>query len=128
MIKIAKNKKSIFVRLRQCNFLPVKPFSCHLLITVCQQADAHKKPISCEEKSAFSLVWAEYIVKTAFITIIKSCCVFSLCEGWSSGGWCDTYISVAINPVSSDRNRKRMKKQHRMETVDKKKQKVKTSQ
>lgn len=29
----------------------------------------------------------------------------------------DTYISVAMKPVSSDRNRKRMKKQQRMETV-----------
>lgn len=29
-----------------------------------------------------------------------------------------TYISVAMNPVSSDRNRKRMKTQQRMETVE----------
>lgn len=30
-----------------------------------------------------------------------------------------TYISVAMNPVSSDRNRKRMKTQQRMETAGK---------
>lgn len=29
----------------------------------------------------------------------------------------DTYISVAMNPVSSDRKRKRMKTQQRMETA-----------
>lgn len=40
---------------------------------------------------------------------------------------CDTYISVAMNPVSSDRNRKRMKTQQRMETAgreDKKSEKT----
>lgn len=29
----------------------------------------------------------------------------------------DTYISVAMNPISSDRKRKRMKTQQRMETA-----------
>jgi len=31
----------------------------------------------------------------------------------------DTYISVAMNPVSSERNRKSMNTQQRMETVGK---------
>ena len=35
-----------------------------------------------------------------------------------SAGWMSTYISVAMNPVSSDRNRNIIKTQHRMETVE----------
>lgn len=54
-----------------------------------------------------------------FIVKFLSCFLQTADTVWQRGtklGWCDTYISVAMNPVSSDKNRKSMKTQQRMET------------